>query len=165
MTCLSSPEGAPLQACSLVSSIWTADGCLMSDMDRQRAHCAEYFEQLNTTNPPNGQLQTSGLQIVMIYPLMKPHPLLVRSEVEAWQRHGKAAGICNINAELFNWNCNHDSQIACSLDCHIAIRYHSSWLEWLGHPHLEKERGPSKLQYTTILHCSVSPGRGLFTKG
>ena len=53
---------------SQVSGIRTADGCLVSDSDGQRARWAEYFQQLFTVDPPSGQLQTAGLQTVDVDP-------------------------------------------------------------------------------------------------
>ena len=46
---------------SQVSAIRTADGCLVSDADKQMARWAGYFEQLFTVDPPSGQLRTAGL--------------------------------------------------------------------------------------------------------
>ena len=46
---------------SQVSAIRTADGCLVSDADKQMARWAGYFEQLFTVDPPSGQIRTAGL--------------------------------------------------------------------------------------------------------
>ncbi|KAG0718623.1 Transient receptor potential channel pyrexia [Chionoecetes opilio] len=77
-------------------------GRLVSDMDGQMVRWAEYFEQLFTVDPPTEQLHTTGLQAVDAdTPIDETAPSLdeVREAV-AKLRGGKAAGICNISAEL-----------------------------------------------------------------
>ena len=80
----------------------TADGCLVSDADGQMARWAEYFEQLFKVNPPSGQLQTPGLQVMDANPpINQAAPSIDEvKEAVAKLRVGKAAGICNISAEL-----------------------------------------------------------------
>ncbi|KAG0723026.1 LINE-1 retrotransposable element ORF2 protein [Chionoecetes opilio] len=71
-------------------------------MDRQMARWAEYFGQLFTVDPPTEQLHTTGLQSVDADPpIDETAPSLdeVREAV-AKLRGGKAAGVCNISAEL-----------------------------------------------------------------
>ena len=51
-------------------------------------------------------------------------------EAVAKLRVKKAAGICNFSAELLK--AESEAMIrgfACCLDCYMAFRYHSSWLE------------------------------------
>ncbi|KAG0730184.1 LINE-1 retrotransposable element ORF2 protein [Chionoecetes opilio] len=87
---------------SRASAIRTADGRLVSDMDGQMARWAEYFGQLFTVDPPTEQLHTTGLQAVDADPpIDETAPSLdeVREAV-AKLRGGKAAGVCNISAEL-----------------------------------------------------------------
>ncbi|KAG0718569.1 Sphingomyelin phosphodiesterase 3 [Chionoecetes opilio] len=87
---------------SRASAIRTADGRLVSDMDGQMASWAEYFGQLFTVDPPTEQLHTTGLQAVDADPpIDESAPSLdeVREAV-AKLRGGKAAGVCNISAEL-----------------------------------------------------------------
>ncbi|KAG0714238.1 hypothetical protein GWK47_001654 [Chionoecetes opilio] len=71
-------------------------------MDGQMARWAEYFGQLFTVDPPTEQLHTTGLQAVDADPpIDETAPSLdeVREAV-AKLRGGKAAGVCNISAEL-----------------------------------------------------------------
>ncbi|KAG0710766.1 hypothetical protein GWK47_022143 [Chionoecetes opilio] len=87
---------------SRASAIRTADGRLVSDMDGQMAHWAEYFGQLFTVDPPTEQLHTTGLQAMDADPpIDETAPSLdeVREAV-AKLKGGKAAGVCNISAEL-----------------------------------------------------------------
>ncbi|KAG0723422.1 Transposon TX1 uncharacterized protein [Chionoecetes opilio] len=87
---------------SRASAIRTADGRLVSDMDGQMARWAEYFGHLFTVDPPTEQLHTTGLQAVDADPpIDESAPSLdeVREAV-AKLRGGKAAGVCNISAEL-----------------------------------------------------------------
>ncbi|KAG0720902.1 Transposon TX1 uncharacterized protein [Chionoecetes opilio] len=87
---------------SRASAIRTADGRLVSDMDGQMARWAEYFGQLFTVDPPTEQLHTTGLQAVDADPpIDETAPSLdeVREAV-AKLKGGKAAGVCNISAEL-----------------------------------------------------------------
>ena len=85
-----------------MSAIRTADGCLVSDADGQMVCWAEYFEQLFKVNPLSGRLQTTGLQVMDADPsINKAAPSIDEAkETVAKLRGGKAAGICNINAEL-----------------------------------------------------------------
>ncbi|KAG0713853.1 hypothetical protein GWK47_015271 [Chionoecetes opilio] len=88
---------------SRASAIRTADGRLVSDMDGQMARWAEYFGQLFTVDPPTEQLHTTGLQAVDADPpIDETAPSLdeVREAVVAKLKGGKAAGVCNISAEL-----------------------------------------------------------------
>ena len=65
-------------------------------------HWAEYFEQLFKVNPLSGWFQTTGLQVMDADPPIN-EALSSFDEVKeavAKLRGGKAAGICNINAEL-----------------------------------------------------------------
>ena len=64
------------------------------------ARCAEYFEQL--VDPPSGQLQTAGLQTLDAEPPINETAPSIDDgkEAVAMLRSGKAAGICNISAEL-----------------------------------------------------------------
>lgn len=71
-------------------------------MDRQRTHWAEYLS-MYIKDPLSGQLLTFGFQNneMLNHPLMKIHPLLIRSrEAVARLKSGKAAGICYISVEL-----------------------------------------------------------------
>ncbi|KAG0729200.1 (E3-independent) E2 ubiquitin-conjugating enzyme UBE2O [Chionoecetes opilio] len=80
----------------------STDGRLVSDMDGQMARWAEYFGQLFTVDPPIGQLLITGLQAVDADPpidVTAPSLDEVREAV-AKLRGGKAAGVCNISAEL-----------------------------------------------------------------
>ena len=81
-----------------MSAIRTADGCLVSDADGQMARWAEYFEQLFTADFPSRQLQTAGLQTLDADPPIDETAPSI--EAVAKLRGGKAAGICNISAEL-----------------------------------------------------------------
>ena len=85
-----------------LSAIRTADGCLVSDADGQMSRWAEYFGQLFTVDPPSGQLQTTGLPVMDANPpIDEAAPSLEEvKEAVARLRGGKAAGICNISAEL-----------------------------------------------------------------
>ncbi|KAG0728620.1 Monocarboxylate transporter 9 [Chionoecetes opilio] len=78
-------------------------GASCSDMDGQMARWAEYFGQLFTVDPPTEQLHTTGLQAVDADPppIDETAPSLdeVREAV-AKLKGGKAAGVCNISAEL-----------------------------------------------------------------
>ncbi|KAG0721718.1 Chitooligosaccharidolytic beta-N-acetylglucosaminidase [Chionoecetes opilio] len=87
---------------SRASAIRTADGRLVSDRDGQMARWAEYFGQLFTVDPPTEQLHTTGLQAVDADPPIDettPSFDEVREAVSKL-RGGKAAGVCNISAEL-----------------------------------------------------------------
>ncbi|XP_050735881.1 uncharacterized protein LOC127008208 [Eriocheir sinensis] len=87
---------------SQMSAIRTADGCLVLDMDGQRAHWAEYFEQLYMADPPRGQLPVTGLQVADADPPIDESPPSLGEvrEAVAKLRGGKASGACNISAEL-----------------------------------------------------------------
>ena len=85
-----------------MNAIQTADGCIISDADGQMAHWAEYFEQLFKVNSLSERLQTTGLQVMDANPPINEAALSI-DEVKgtvAKLRGGKAAGICNISAEL-----------------------------------------------------------------
>ena len=60
------PERALKKLCSKcssqVSTIRTADVCLISDTNGQMVQCAEYFEQLFIVEHPSKQLRITGLQ-------------------------------------------------------------------------------------------------------
>ncbi|KAG0718622.1 Importin subunit alpha-1 [Chionoecetes opilio] len=103
---------------SRASAIRTADGCLVSDMDGQMACWAEYFGQLFTVDPPTEQLHTTGLQAVDADPpIDETTPSLdeVREAV-AKLKGGKAAGVCNISAELLKaWGVRQGCVLAPSL--------------------------------------------------
>ena len=66
------------------------------------ARWAEYFEQLFTVDPPSGQLRTAGLQTLDADPPIDETAPSIGDvkEAVAKLRGGKAAGICNISAEL-----------------------------------------------------------------
>ena len=87
---------------SRISAIRKADGCLVSDIDGQLARWAEYFEQLFMAEPPSGQLQAAGLQVLNADPAINEAPPSLDEvrEAVAKLKGGKAAGICNISAEL-----------------------------------------------------------------
>ena len=63
---------------------------------------AEYFEQLFKVNPPSRQLQATRLQMMDADPPINEAPPSIDEvkEAVAKLRGGKAAGICNISAEL-----------------------------------------------------------------
>ena len=87
---------------SRMSAIRTADGCLVSDADEQMPCWAVYFQQMFKINPPTGWLQTTGLQVLNADPSINqaaPSIDKVKETVAKWW-DGKAAGICNISAEL-----------------------------------------------------------------
>ena len=84
---------------SRVSAIQTADGCLVSDVDVQTAHWAEYFEQFFKVNPPSGRLQTTGLDDDAWINKAATSIDEVKEAVAKLSSR-KAAGICNISAEL-----------------------------------------------------------------
>ena len=89
------------------------------------ARGAEYFEQLFTVVPPIGHLQTAGLQTLDADPPIDETAPSIDDvkEAVARLRGGKAAGICNISAELLNAGVK---LVACCLDYCIAFWYHSS---------------------------------------
>ena len=62
----------------------------------------EYFEQLFKVNPPSGQLQTTGLQVVDADPTIKETTPSLDGvkEAVARLRGGKTAGIFNISVRL-----------------------------------------------------------------
>ena len=74
-----------------------------------------------------GQIQTTGLQVMDAdQPINEAAFSLGEvKEAVAKLRVRKAAGICNINAELLKAGC-HDPWVACSFDCCMAFRYHFS---------------------------------------
>ena len=71
------------------------------------ARWAEYFEQLFMVDPPSGQLQTGGLQTLDADPpIDETAPSIVDvKEAVAKLTGGKAAGICNISAEVLKAGC------------------------------------------------------------
>ena len=87
---------------SHLRAIRTADGCLVSNMDRQRARWAEYFQQLYMADPPSGQLPTTGLQVADADPSIDESPPSLDEVREAVVklRGGKAPGICNISVGM-----------------------------------------------------------------
>ena len=84
---------------SWVSAIRIANGCLISDAD---GLMAEYFEQLFKVNLPSRQLPTTDIQVMDAGPPINEAALSIDEVKEAVTklRCGKAAGICNISAEL-----------------------------------------------------------------
>ena len=68
----------------------------------QMAHWAEYFEQLFKINSPSRQLQTTGLQVMDADQSINEAAFSIDEvkEAVAKLRDGKAAGICNMSAEL-----------------------------------------------------------------
>ena len=66
------------------------------------ARWAEYFEQLFMLDPPSGQLRTAGLQALDADPPIDETASSIDNvkEAVAKLRGGKAAGVCNISAEL-----------------------------------------------------------------
>lgn len=99
-------------------------------MDGQRAHSAEYFNQLYMVDTPHGQLPVAGLLVANADPpLDKTQPSLAEvREAVTKLRGGQAPGIFNICVELLKARSeamNHEL-VACSLDCCMAAYYHSS---------------------------------------
>ena len=87
---------------SRLNSVWTADGRLVSGTSEYRARWAEYFEQLYMAEPPSGELPSAGIQpLVAVPPLDEAVPSLdeVKKAV-ARLKSGRAAGVCDIPAEL-----------------------------------------------------------------
>ena len=70
--------------------------------DEQLARWAEYFEQLFMVDPPSRQPRTAGLQMLEADPPINETAPSIDDVKEpvAKLRGGKAAGICNISAEL-----------------------------------------------------------------
>ena len=70
-------------------------------------HWVEYFEQLFTVDPPSGQLQTAGFQMLDADPSIDESAPSIGNvkEAVAKLRGGKAAGACNIRAELLKSVC------------------------------------------------------------
>ena len=97
----------------------------MSAADGQMTHWAEYLKQLFKVNPPSRQLQTTSLQMVDVDPpINETAPSLDEvKETVTRLRGGKAAGICNISAELLKAG---GRWVAGGIDCCKAFRYHSS---------------------------------------
>ena len=60
------------------------------------------YQQWFKVNPPSGQLQATGLQIMDAHPsINEAAPSIDKvKEAVAKLRGGKAAGLCNISAEL-----------------------------------------------------------------
>ena len=78
-----------------------------------------------TVDPASGQLRTAGLQMLDADPpIDEPAPSIGDvKEAVARLMGGKAAGICNISAELLE--AGGEAMVACCLQCCMAFRYHS----------------------------------------
>ena len=76
-------------------------------------------------DPPSGQLQTARLQTLDADPPIDETVPSIGDvkEAVAKLRGGKAAGVCNISAELLK--AEGEAMVACCLDCCMAFRYHS----------------------------------------
>ena len=79
-----------------------ADGRIVSDADEVRARWAEYFGQLYMVEPPSRQLSVAGVQMMTADPPVNEAPPSLAEVREAVNKlkWGKAAGICNISAEM-----------------------------------------------------------------
>lgn len=84
------------------STIRTADGRTVSEADDVRACWAKYFEQLYVAEPPNRQLPLAGVQVAPADPPLvdTPPSLTEVREAVSKLKCGKAAGVCNISAEM-----------------------------------------------------------------
>ena len=89
------------------------------------ARWADYFEQLFTVEPPGGQLQTAGLQTLDADPPIDETAPSIDDvkEAVAKLRDGKAAGICNMRAELLKAG---GEAIICGLHAVLIAVWHSS---------------------------------------
>ena len=111
---------------------------------------AEYFEQLFTVDPTSGQLRTAGMQTLAAdSPIDETAPSIEAvKEAVAKLKGGKAAGICNISAELFK--AGGEAMIR-GLHAVFTAVWHSGtifrdWKKGGGRPYLEGGRGPTRLQ-------------------
>ena len=80
-------------------------------------------------DPGSGQLRTAGLETLDADPPIDETALSIDDvkEAVAKVRSEKAAGICNISAELLKTGVEAMIRgVACCLDCCMAFRYHSS---------------------------------------
>ena len=84
------------------STIRTADGRLVSEADEVRSRWAEYFEQLYMAEPPTRQLSLAGVAIAAADPPVDETPPSLAEVREAVNKlkGGKAAGVCNVSAEM-----------------------------------------------------------------
>ena len=84
------------------TTIRTADGRTVTDADEVRARWAEYFEQLYVAEPPSRQLSLAGVEISAAVPPVDESPPSLAEVREAVNKlkSGKAAGVCNISAEM-----------------------------------------------------------------
>ena len=87
---------------SQMSTIRTADGRIVSAVDEVRSCWAEYFEQLYVAEPPSRQLSLAGVQMSAADPPVDETPPSLAEVREAVNKLkcGKAAGICNVSAEM-----------------------------------------------------------------
>ena len=87
---------------SQMSTIRTADGRIVSAVDEVRSCWAEYFEQLYVAEPPGRQLSLAGVQMSAADPPVDETPPSLAEVREAVNKLkcGKAAGICNVSAEM-----------------------------------------------------------------
>ena len=107
------------------SAILTVDVCLTLDAHGQMACWAEYFQQLFMMDPPNRQLQTAKSQTVDAEsPINKTLSTIddVKETVVKLE-DGKAAGTCNIGAELVKAG---GEAIAYCPECCMTFKIHSS---------------------------------------
>ena len=84
------------------STIRTAAGRVVSEADEVRACWAEYFERLYVAEPPSRQLSLAGVQMAAADPpvVETPPSLTEVREAVSKLKCGKAAGVCNISAEM-----------------------------------------------------------------
>ena len=80
-----------------------------------------------TVDTPSGRLWTAGLQKLDADPPIDETAPSIGDVKEAVAKlmGGKAAGICNISAELLKVVGEAKPWVACCLDCCMAFRYHS----------------------------------------
>ncbi len=71
-------------------------------MDEVRSRGAEYFERLYVAEPPSQQLSFAGVQMLTADPPVDETPPSLAEVREAVNKLkcGKAAGICNVSAEM-----------------------------------------------------------------
>ena len=125
-----------------MSAIRTSDGCLVSNADGQTACWAEYFDQLFKINPPRGKLQTTGLQVMDADMPINEAARSIDEDKEAVAklRDGKAAGICNISAELLKARGEamiRELQAFLTAVCHSVIII-PLWNKRVSRPYLER---------------------------